>query len=358
MRDFILNKRYLSKDDDNDDDDSSESESDEEKKKDPKSNGTSSRSVGKVESLDAVDLSDEEKIVENQEEFERKYNFRFEEPDPEFIKSYPRTVADSMRRDKSKRKEKRDEYKKRKEEEKQRKKEELKRLKNLKRKEIMDKLDKIKKITGNEHISLNIEDLERDFDADEYERKMQEIFNDDYYQKPVEEERVDEDGKPIFSDDELINEIDYDDDDCNWDEWPVTRGDDKKEKKKKKKKSKESSDDETKDPEFEVISRFSLSFLCFFFSFNYSKTNNNEKKQMDYDKIKEKRAAKDPAKQKALLAKALLREKPVFDPSSSFFLLALFTFMVLFKWLAFLYLKTRRASKSTLMSTTSSIVRM
>ena len=61
---------------------------------------------------------------------------------------------------------------------------------------------------------------------------------------------MDEDGKPIFSDDEIINEIDYDD--CNWDEWPVG-GDSKSEKKKKKnkKKSKESSDDE-KDPEFEV----------------------------------------------------------------------------------------------------------
>ena len=57
------------------------------------------------QSLDYVDLFEEEKIVENQEEFERKYNFRFEDPDPEFIKSYPRTVVDSTRRKKIKRKE-------------------------------------------------------------------------------------------------------------------------------------------------------------------------------------------------------------------------------------------------------------
>jgi hypothetical protein len=36
--------------------------------------------------LDYADFSEEEKEVERQEEFERKYNFRFEDPDPEFIK--------------------------------------------------------------------------------------------------------------------------------------------------------------------------------------------------------------------------------------------------------------------------------
>ena len=120
-----------------------------------------------------MEFSEEEEIIEKQEEFERKYNFRYEEPDPEFIKSYPRTVADSMRRKDTKRKEKRDEYKQRKELEKQRKKEEIKRLKSLKRKEIQDKIEKLKRITGNYDLKLNVEDLDRDFDPDEYENKME-----------------------------------------------------------------------------------------------------------------------------------------------------------------------------------------
>lgn len=186
LRDFILNKRYLDKDD--------LSDLGEDEKEEV---GGRNLVEGKVDP-ETADLSEDEAILENQEEFERKYNFRFEEPDPEFIKSYPRTLGDSVRRKDNKRKQKREEYKQRKEAEKQKKLEEIKRLKNLKKKEIMDKLEKIKQVTGNKELGLHLDDLDKDFDADEYDRKMQAVFDADYYN----DGHVDEE-KPVFSDSDL-----------------------------------------------------------------------------------------------------------------------------------------------------------
>ncbi|XP_076287714.1 protein KRI1 homolog [Lasioglossum baleicum] len=139
-------------------------------------------------------LSEDEKNIERQEEFEHKYNFRFEEPDQEFIKRYPRTMENSMRKKDTRRAQKRAEVKQRKEEDKLRKREELKQLKALKRKEIEEKIEKLKEITGNEDIKFNDVDLDGDFDPNEYDKKMSEMFNDDYYGAP------EEDIKPEFPD--------------------------------------------------------------------------------------------------------------------------------------------------------------
>ena len=82
LRDYILNKKYLEHDDDDSD-------------------------IGD----EGEALSEDEKTLEEQAEFEQKYNFRFEEPDKEFIKRYPRTIQDSMRRKDDTRQKKRDEVK-------------------------------------------------------------------------------------------------------------------------------------------------------------------------------------------------------------------------------------------------------
>nr|CAG4643951.1 EOG090X05XL [Lepidurus arcticus] len=183
LRDYILNQRHLETRDD-----------------------------GYIPTYDEIihdsegDLSEDEKTLEKQAEFEHKFNFRFEEPDPDFIKRYPRTIEDSLRRKDSSRKEKRDEVKERKKHEKEQMKEELKQLKIMKRKELQEKLEKLKEITGNPNLGFQEEDIDEDFDPEKHDKRMQQVFDEGYY-------AVDEgEQKPEFPDEE---ELDIE----NWDNY-------------------------------------------------------------------------------------------------------------------------------------------
>lgn len=138
---------------------------------------------------DNAPLSDDEQELEKQAEFEQKYNFRFEEPDAEFIKRYPRTIEQSIRRTDDKRKEKRKETKERKEQEKLQKMKELDLIKEMKKKEIEEKIRKLKAVTGNDELGFKDDELEEDFDPEAHDRRMQELFNDEYYNVDEGEEK-------------------------------------------------------------------------------------------------------------------------------------------------------------------------
>lgn len=138
---------------------------------------------------DTAPLSDDEQELEKQAEFEQKYNFRFEEPDADFIKRYPRTIEQSIRRTDDKRKEKRKETKERKEQEKLQKMKELDLIKDMKRKEIEEKIRKLKAVTGNDELGFKDDELEEDFDPEAHDRRMQELFNDEYYNVDEGEEK-------------------------------------------------------------------------------------------------------------------------------------------------------------------------
>lgn len=138
---------------------------------------------------DYAPLSEDEQELEKQAEFEEKYNFRYEEPDQEFIKRYPRTIESSVRLTDDKRKQKRQEVKERKEQEKQQKMKELEMVKEMKRKEIQEKIEKLKMVTGNDELGFKDDDLEEDFDPEAHDRRMQELFNDDYYEVDEGEEK-------------------------------------------------------------------------------------------------------------------------------------------------------------------------
>lgn len=84
---------------------------------------------------------------------------RYEEPDKEFIKKYPRTIQESVRPKDKHRKLKNEALKQRKLQEKEMKKQEIERLKALKYKEIQAKLEKIKEVSGNDDIDFGVKFL-------------------------------------------------------------------------------------------------------------------------------------------------------------------------------------------------------
>lgn len=143
-----------------------------------------------------------------------------------------------MRKKDTRRAVKRAEVKQRKEQEKQQKKEELKQLKVLKRKEIEEKIEKLKEITGymtltsghvefvsklfnithysliagNDDMRFDNVDFDSDFDPNEHDRKMKEIFNDEYYAGGKDEMQ-----KPEFP--EIDEELDIE---SKWDTYDPT----------------------------------------------------------------------------------------------------------------------------------------
>ncbi|XP_025414385.1 protein KRI1 homolog [Sipha flava] len=154
---------------------------------------------------DEMQFSEEDEMLEKHEEFEHKYNFRFEEPDKEFIKTYPRTMENSLRRKEEKRKKKREELTERKKKELEQRSLEIKQLKKIKKKEIVDRIRKLQEITGNKGVGFEDTELEEDFNPTEYDRKMHELFDEEFYDKM-------DDEKPVFDkeEDEFIMDCDYD----------------------------------------------------------------------------------------------------------------------------------------------------
>lgn len=146
--------------------------------------------------------SDDSDFDEKADAFETAYNFRFEQgPESLTIPTYSRTPKDSARREDNTRKRKREERAARKEEEKRLKMQELSRLKNLKRQEIVDKLKKLREVTGSSAVELENLDLEGEFDPDAHDEAMQKAFGDAYY------EGEDEGEKPVWDDDIEIDDI-------------------------------------------------------------------------------------------------------------------------------------------------------
>lgn len=136
-------------------------------------------------SLSGDSESEDEDFLNKVDEFETKYNFRYEEEGGHAIASHARRVDDSVRVKESKRKRERDSKKDRHDEQKKQKLVELQRLKNLKREEIKNRLAEIEKVTGNHGLVPEAAAqacLEGDFDPEQHDAQMAELIGEDYYE--------------------------------------------------------------------------------------------------------------------------------------------------------------------------------
>ncbi|KAL8133764.1 uncharacterized protein LOC141712655 [Apium graveolens] len=133
---------------------------------------------------DEVEVEEDEEEVERQEDYEREFNFRYEENPGDRVLGHSRVVEGSVRKKTNARKLQRERKEERMAQAEFERKEELKYLKNLKKKEMTEKLKKIREIAGigdGGECKLDLSDLEDEFDPEEHDKKMKKAFNDDYY---------------------------------------------------------------------------------------------------------------------------------------------------------------------------------
>lgn len=146
-----------------------------------------------IPNVGGADVDEEDDELEDKaDEFEAKYNFRFEEPDGVQVASHARDISSSLRRPDDRRKRAREAKKQRKEKEKLLKGEEIKQLKNLKKKEIQSRLLALQEAAGTGMDFSGI-DLDADFDPDEFSKQMEGKFGDEYYTQEDEQLKAGED---------------------------------------------------------------------------------------------------------------------------------------------------------------------
>ena len=141
----------------------------------------------KVIDLDEIDKDDEQDFDDAVEDFEKAFNFRYEDPNSAEIVSYARTQASLRRGKTNSRRRARDKKNAIKEQEKHEIEQALQKKKNSKINKVMDRLNKIKEAVGDDVSDEVIERvfgdslLNDDFDDADWDSRMSEIFNEQYY---------------------------------------------------------------------------------------------------------------------------------------------------------------------------------
>lgn len=152
-------------------------------------------------------VEDDEEFDDIADKFESAYNFRYEDPNAAEIVSYARDQNTIRRKEESSRKRHRERKKEQQKQDESKYKEEINKLKKAKTNEVLSKLDQIKQVLGNDEVGnlFSEKDLEGDFEGSEWDKRMQQVFNDEFYN------REDSDPKK-WGNDDLIDSDDENDD--------------------------------------------------------------------------------------------------------------------------------------------------
>uniref|UniRef100_A0A0L0NXU3 Kri1-like C-terminal domain-containing protein n=1 Tax=Candidozyma auris TaxID=498019 RepID=A0A0L0NXU3_CANAR len=153
----------------------------------------------KVIDLDKIDNDDEQEFDDAVEDFERAYNFRYEDPNSAEIVSYARNQATVRRAKTNARKKERERKHAEKEKEKAEREKALQKKKTEKLNKVADRLKKIKDAVGDDVSNEAIEKvfgeslLNDDFDDADWDNKMAQVFDAQYYGAEITKPEWDED---------------------------------------------------------------------------------------------------------------------------------------------------------------------
>lgn len=164
---------------------------------------------------DDIVEDEEDEFEEKADQFEQEYNFRFQEEDGKEIVSYGRNQDTVRRSTENTRKRQRETKAERKAEEKRERDAEKARFKKLMVKDVMRKMETLKKFIGDDASKFSEADFEGEFDDTEWDKKMQQVFNEEYYagdtEKPKWDDEVDMGDIVVPDSDDEDNDNDDDD---------------------------------------------------------------------------------------------------------------------------------------------------
>ncbi|ANB14651.1 Kri1p [Sugiyamaella lignohabitans] len=135
---------------------------------------------------DIVGDEDDEEFDDIADDFETAYNFRYEDPNAAEIVSYARNESTLRRKGDNSRKRAREQKTELKKQEEQSKKAEVNKIKKKKVNEVLSKFEKLKEVIDDDETAAQFENmdlLEGDFDASEWDKRMEQVFNETFYSK-------------------------------------------------------------------------------------------------------------------------------------------------------------------------------